>query len=91
MKLLSENSKDELSESARTNMIVSVTYLRLNAIMFRSTFDEIIILHHNTKIGGGLLHPSVEHSVLFGSGKVGTPFKYRPTLIIKINEIDAPS
>ena len=72
-------------------MIGNVTDIRLDAIIFRSTFDEIIILHHNTKIGGGLLNPSVEHFGIFVSDKLGPPFKYRPNLILNINKVDVLS
>ena len=57
IKLLKVNSKDKLSESAQKEVIESITDLNLNAIMFKNTFDEMVILHHNKKIGGGLLNP----------------------------------
>ena len=42
---------------SQKEVIESITDLNLNAIMFKNTFDEMVILHHNKKIGGGLLNP----------------------------------
>ena len=47
-------------------MIGNLNDLTINSIMFKSSLDEIIILHHNQKVGGGLLNPKVEHFGLFG-------------------------
>ena len=91
VKLLHATSKDELTDSAQKDMIGNITALKLNSIMFMSTFGEMTILHHNTKIGGDLLCPQAEHFGLFGHEKVATPFKFKPKSILKINEIDAPS
>ena len=51
----------------------------------------MIILHHNTKIGGDLLCPRAEHFGIFGHDEVVIPFKFKPKSILKINEINAPS
>ena len=56
--------------------------------MFKNTFDEMTILHHNTKIGGGLLKPKVEHFGLFGGGTTAIPLKYKPTSILTINDVE---
>ena len=88
IKLLQVSSKDELSESVRKEVIESLTDLNLNAIIFKNTFDEIVILHHNTKIGGGLLNFKTEHFGLLGGGTTANPFKYKPTSILAINEVE---
>ena len=59
--------------------------------MFKNTFDEMIILHHNTQIGGGLLKPKVEQFGLFGGRKTVTPLKYKPTSMLTINEVESPA
>ena len=59
--------------------------------MFLSTFGEMKILHHNTKIGGDLICPQAEHFELCGLNEVAIPFKFKPKSILMINEIDAPS
>ena len=70
----------------------SITDLKLNYIMFKSAFDKMIVLHHNnTKIGGGLLTPSVEYFGLFGNGEVATPFIFKPTTILHVNEVECLS
>ena len=51
----------------------------------------MIVLHHNLTIGGGLLTPSVEHFDLFGNGEVATPFKFKPTSILQVNEVECHS
>ena len=89
--LLKVKSKEELSEGERKEMIGNLNDLNLNSIMFKSSFDEMIILHHNQKVGGGLLNPKVEQFGLFGCDEIAIPFKYKPELILKINEIDSPS
>lgn len=61
VKLLNATSKDELTDSAQKDMIRNITALKLNYIMFMSTFGEMTILRHNTKIGGDLLCPQAEH------------------------------
>lgn len=43
----------------------------------------MIIIHHNTKIGGILLNPTVEHFGLFGPVSSVTPLKYLLTPILK--------
>ena len=91
IKLLKVNSKDELSESAQKEVIESITELNLNTIMFKNTFDEMVILHHNKKIGGGLLNPKTEHFGLFGGGTTAHPFKYKPSSILTINEVECPA
>ena len=90
-KLLQVKSKDELSESARKEVMESITNLNLNSIMFKNAFDEMVILHHNTKIGGGLLNPKIEHFGIFGGGSTAHPFKYKPTSILTINEVESPA
>ena len=91
IKLLHVTSKDELSESAHKDRIEKITEVKLNSIMFQNTFDEMIILHHNTKIGGGLLNPTVEHFGLFGGGTTAIPLKYKPMSILTINEVESPA
>lgn len=91
IKLLNVNSKEELTESARKEKMSSLTDPNLNAIMFKSNCHKTAILHHNSKVGGGLLNPTINHFGLFGCGKIATPFKFKPTSILKINKIDAPS
>ena len=91
VKLLSAKSKEDLSESASKEMLSSITDLNLNAILFKSNFNKMIFLHHNLKIGGGLLNPKVEHYGLFGNGAMAIPFKWKPASILKINKMDAPS
>ena len=59
--------------------------------MFKSTFGEMIILHHNTKIGGDFISPSIKYFGLFGYDKVAIPFKFKPMSIPKINKVNAPS
>ena len=59
--------------------------------MFQSTFGEMMILHHNTKIIGTLLSPSTEHFGLFGHEKHAIPFKFKPESILKVNDIETPS
>ena len=72
-------------------MIGNLNDLTINSIMFKSSLDEIIILHHNQKVGGGLLNPKVEQFGLFGCNEIAIPFKYTPESILKINDIDSPS
>ena len=91
VKLFDINSKDDLTESARKDMISSITDLKLNSIMFQSTFGEMMILHHNTKIGGSLLNPNTEHFGLFGHEKQAIPLKFKPESILKVNEVETPS
>ena len=91
VKLLQVTSKDELSESARKETMVQITDVKLNSIMFQNTFDEMIIFHHNTRIGGGLLNSTVEHCGLFGGGTSAIPFKCKPTVILTINEVESPA
>ena len=90
IKLLKVNSKDELSESARKEVIESITDLNLNTVMFKNTFNEMVILHHNKKNGGGLLNPKTKHFGLFGGGTTAHSFKYKPTSILTINEVECP-
>ena len=89
--LLLVKSGNNLTESARKDMMGSIIDLKLNYIMFKSIFDEMIVLHHNLTIGGGLLTPSVEHFDLFGNGEVATPFKFKPTSILQVNEVECHS
>ena len=91
VKLLCAKSKDELTDSEQKDMIGNITALKLNSIMFMSSFGEMTILHHNTKIGGDLLCPQAEHFGLFGHDTVAMPFKFKPESILKINEVDSPS
>jgi len=91
VQLLSTESKEDLSDSEQKYMMGNITALKLNSIMFLSTFGEMTILHHNTKLGGDLLCPQAEHFGLFGYDRVGIPFKLKPESLLKINEIDAPS
>ena len=76
--LLSVKSGNNLTESARKDMMGSIIDLKLNYVMFKSIFD-------------GLLTPSVEHFDLFGNGKVATPFKFKPTSILQVNEVECHS
>ena len=91
VKLLQVTSSNELSESARKDVMEKITEVKLNSIMFMNTFDEMVIVHHNTKIGGGLLNPTVEHFGLFGDGSTAIPLKYKPTSILMINEVESPA
>ena len=91
VQLLSAESKEDLSDSEQKDMMGNITALKLNSIIFLSTFGEMTILHHNTKLGGDLLCPQAEHFGLFGHDKVEIPFKFKPEALLKINEIDAPS
>ena len=90
IKLLQVTLKEDLLESALKDRIEKITEDELNYIMFKNSFDEIIILHQNTKIRGGLLKPKVESFGLFGGGTTTTPLKYKPTSILTINEIEIP-
>ena len=90
-KLLQVTTNEELSATAQKEMMGNITALKLNSIMFKSTFGEMTILHHNTKVGGDLLCPDAEYFGLFGQGKVAMPFKFKPTSILKVNEVDSPS
>jgi len=68
----------------------NITALKLNSIMFLSTFGEMTILHHNTKLGGDLLCRQAEHFGPFVHDKVALPLKFKPEALPKINKIDAP-
>ena len=61
VKILHATSENELTASVQKETIGNSTALKLNSIMFLSTFREMTILHHNTKIRGGLLCPQAEH------------------------------
>ena len=50
----------------------------------------MVILHHNKTIGGGLLNPKTDHFGLFGGRTTTRPFKYKPTYILTINEVECP-
>ena len=54
--LLHISSNDELIISKRTIMMASITNLRMNAIMFISPLDDMVILHNNSKVGGDILN-----------------------------------
>lgn len=71
--------------------MVQITDVKLNSIMFENTFDEMTILYYNTRIGGGLLTPTVESFHLFGGGTSIPPLKYLPTSTITINEVESPA
>ena len=59
--------------------------------MFKLTFGEMTILHHNTKIGDNLLNSASEHVGLFGHNKVAILFKFKSMSIPNINKVNAPS
>ena len=50
VQLLSAKSKEDLSDNDQKDTIGNITALKLNSIMFLSTFGEMTILHHNTKL-----------------------------------------
>ena len=89
IKLPQVRSKDELSESAYKTRIENITEVKFNSTMFKTTFDKMIILHHNTKIGGGLLSPTVGHFGLIGGGTTTIPLNYKPTSIFTINKVES--
>ena len=89
IKLLQVTSKDKLSESAYKTRIENITEVKFNSTMFKTTFDKMIILHHNTKIGGGLLSPTVGHFGLIGGGTTTIPLNYKPTSIFTINKVES--
>ena len=90
-KLLNVTTNDALSATEQKEMMGNITALNLNSIMFKSTFGDMTILHHNTKVGGDLLCPNIEYFGLFGQGAVAMPFKFKSTALLKVNEIDSPS
>ena len=90
-KLLNVTTNDALSATEQKEMMGNITALNLNSIMFKSTFGDMTILHHNTKVGGDLLCPNIEYFGLFGQGTVAMLFKFKSTALLKVNEIDSPS
>ena len=58
--LLNVGSKEDLSDGTKHKMIGNLIDFSLNSIMFKSSFDKIIILDHNSNVGEGLLNPKCE-------------------------------
>ena len=58
--LLNRRSKEDLTDRTKHKIVGNLTYLSLNSIMFKSSFDEIIIIDHKSNIGGGFLNPKYE-------------------------------
>ena len=58
--LLNVGSKEDLTDGTKHKMIGNLIDFSLNSIMFKSSFDKIIILDHNSNVGEGLLNPKCE-------------------------------
>ena len=58
--LLNVRSKEDLTDGTKHKMIGNLIDFSLNYIMFKSSFDKIIILDHNSNVGEGLLNPKCE-------------------------------
>ena len=60
VKLLNVRSKEDLTDGTKHKMIGNLIDFSLNSIMFKSSFDKIIILDHKFNVGGGFLNPKYE-------------------------------
>ena len=58
--LLNVGSKEDLSDRTKHKMIGNLIDFSLNSIMFKSSFDKIIILDHNSNVGKGPLNSKCE-------------------------------
>ena len=72
-------------------MIVPITDLRVNSIIFTSPLDDMVILHNNSKVGGDILNKNIECFRLFGEGKYVIALKYKPSSTLKCNKVEIPS
>ena len=63
------SSNDDIETTKRDKMMASITDLRMNAIMFMSPLDDMIILHNNSKVGRDILNINIECFGTFGKGK----------------------
>ena len=58
--LLNVGSKEDLTDGTKHKMVGNLNGLSLNSIMFKSSFDKIIILDHSSNVGEGLPNPKCE-------------------------------
>ena len=90
VKLFEAKTNDQLTAIECKSTIDSFTNINTNAMLFQSPFEEMIMLHHNSKIGGNILNKTKEYFGLFGDNKTAIPQKLRPSSILKIFEVETP-
>ena len=54
--LIEAKTNDQLSGIERESAIDAFTNIKPNAMVFQSPLEEMIILHHNSKVGGDILN-----------------------------------
>ena len=82
---------DKLSNDFPAKMLEDSMDLKVSTLLCRSLIgDDMMLIHHISRVGGDLLNPRIEYFGLSRFGKSAIPVK-NPESILAINEVEAPS
>ena len=81
-----------IEESVRKTMLDGAKDLPVDIMMFPCPVSEgMNIVHHTTKVGGTILDKEEFYFSLAGAGDTAIPLVYKPTALLTVTEVTAPT